>query len=93
MVTIAPVATDSPVYKNIGTHATHCCSQHGCAYSGMGDKPCAVKDGVVEQEYGCERCLSTKAIQEQIAWLQKELVWSQKMEAKGLLLSDEAYAY
>lgn len=86
-------ATDAPSpYTNIGTHATHCCSRHGCAYSGMG-KRCPVKEGVVEQEVSCEQCMSSKSIKEKIARLQDELVWSEKMEAEGFTLNDDIYGY
>ena len=37
----------------IGTHASHCCKQHGCKY---GDENCPVEHGVVEQQYPCESC-------------------------------------
>lgn len=87
---MATTGTDAPTYRNIGTHATHCCSKHGCAYSGM-QNSCPVTDGVVEQEYGCERCLSSKSIKEKMAELQEELDWSEKLEAKGMTLNDDIW--
>jgi len=36
-----------------GTHATHCCTIHGCKY---GHVDCPVELGLVKQEYPCEYC-------------------------------------
>lgn len=40
---------------SVGTHQTHCCEIHGCAY---GEKDCPVFIGVVKQEYPCFYCPS-----------------------------------
>jgi hypothetical protein len=69
------------VYKNVGTHETHCCNRHGCKY---GNEKCPVADSVIEQEGGCPSCEPTNAIQKEIAELQEELAWSQKLEARGV---------
>jgi hypothetical protein len=43
-----------PVDREIGVHAAHCCSRHGCKY-GTRDR-CPVESGAVDQKYPCERC-------------------------------------
>lgn len=52
--------------RNIGTHRTHCCAQHGCKYSYESD--CPVENGVITQQYPCEWCVSVadaeKALEE-----------------------------
>lgn len=74
-------------YSNVGTHVTHCCAEHGCKYN----KACPVADKVVEQEGGCGYCLSSEALGEEIARLQKELAWSVSLENRGFTLNDEIY--
>lgn len=39
---------------DIGVHATHCCTRHGCKY--FADEKCPVKKGDVRQMYPCEFC-------------------------------------
>lgn len=43
--------------RNVGTHQTHCCIQHGCKY---GNANCPVVNETVVQEYACEDCGNTK---------------------------------
>lgn len=68
--------------KNIGTHRTHCCAQHGCKYSYESD--CPVETGVITQEYRCEYCSSVsdaeKALKEAKKAIRKAHKLSEKLE-------------
>lgn len=67
--------------KNIGTHVTHCCEQHGCKY---GDTDCPVTQKEAEQEYACEDCTSVEELETELGYIQEELAWTQKLEARGI---------
>ena len=69
----------------VGTHQTHCCQRHGCKYSYQGDA-CPVETGDIVQTYPCEQCRPTESIRAQIAALEAELAWSQKLEDRGLTM-------
>lgn len=66
---------------SVGTHQSHCCARHGCKY---GKEDCAVETGQVEQSYPCEQCHSSKHLKKEIAQLQEELAWAEKLESRGL---------
>lgn len=70
------------VYRNVGTHETHCCAQHGCSYGWL----CPVANKVVKQEFACPYCEPSVAIKEKIAELEKELAWSLKLESEGITI-------
>lgn len=42
-----------PILGRIGTHESHCCSDHGCKY---GDTDCPVYKKLVFQDFPCEMC-------------------------------------
>lgn len=76
-------------YKSFGTHETHCCAKHGCAYGGV--NPCAVVDGATQQAYACEHCKSVGNIERKIAALKDELEWTNQLIARGLSVTDHGY--
>lgn len=72
--------------SNIGTHQSHCCAKHDCKY---GDDDCPVFSGDVIQDFACPFCLSTSYLDKEIARLQDERAWSQKLEERGLTVSGD----
>lgn len=66
--------------KNIGTHRTHCCAQHGCKYSY--DSDCPVETGAITQEYRCEWCLSVSDAEKALKEAKKAIRQANKLAKK-----------
>ena len=66
------------------THVTHCCLMHGCKYSYqlVGEVECPVESGEREQAYPCDMCESVSEIKAQIAELEADLAFAEKLEAR-----------